>query len=105
MSPYLQRVALSPLDRALLHGGGVLGWRKGAGEARADVMTQHPEKSGASNYGKSRKVAERYLAGEFPAIWSHQQVADAGSVTLSAFRAALHRMDGRNRKMGRPKAA
>jgi len=68
-------------------------------------MTQHPEKSGASNYGKSRKVAERYLAGEFPAIWSHQQVADAGSVTLSAFRAALHRMDGRNRKMGRPKAA
>lgn len=105
MSPYLQRIALSHWDRARLHGSGVLGWRKGAGEQRADVMTQHPAKAGGSNYGKSRQVAASYLAGEFPANWSHQQVADAGGVTLSAFRAALHRMDGRNRKLGRPKAA
>lgn len=63
MSPYIANIGLTPIERAKLFAAGVLGMRD-------DVrpLTRHDiyaEKIGRNNYGRTKKVAARYLEGEF----------------------------------------
>lgn len=83
-------LALGAWDKVRLHGSGVLGWRKGAGEERAEFMVAHPVKIGPSNYGKARAVALRFVAGEFSPNLTHEMIAESAGVTLSAFRTQLY---------------
>ena len=86
-------LALSHWDRARLHGSGVLSWRKGAGEERAEFMVAHPVKVGVSTYGKPKRVAKRYLSGEF-ANMTVTDVAAQEGVTYGALRTALYKLGG-----------
>lgn len=92
MSPQAWMLRLSHWDRARLHGAGLIGWRKGAGEQRAEFMTTHPPKVGPSNYGKAKTVAKKILAGEYPSDLSVTDIAEKERVTVAAVRTAMYKI-------------
>lgn len=87
------RFALTPWDRARLHGSGVRGFRKGSGEQRADLMVGKPPKIGVSTYGYPKSVAKRYLAGHYGAM-TVTDVAAREKITYAAMRTALYKLGG-----------
>lgn len=93
----LHPLALTHWERILLHGGGVLGFRPGSAPAPEPTGRSPREKVGV-DYGRTRDVARRYAAGEFPGK-SFPEVAALEGVDSESLRAATWRV--RNEPKGR----
>ena len=98
-------LALSQWDRIRLHGSGVVGFKANSGNERADMLEGIPVKVGPSNHGRAKRVAKKFLAGEYPAGFSAEDIAQQEGITANAFRQALYKLAPGPRKAGRPKTA
>lgn len=63
MSPYIANIGLTPIEKAKLFASGVIRMREDLRPVTPDDY--FTEKIGPSNYGRTKRVAERYVAGEF----------------------------------------
>lgn len=90
----LHPLALTQWERIALHVDGVLGFRPGSGDQRADMDLNgdfYKKKGRDPNYGKVKGVAIRFIAGEFGEA-SYYDVATAEDVSGESLKNTIWRI-------------